>query len=220
MYEVDYPVNRFDEVSPNLWIGGHVMRGKYGGPRSVEVRREDGFDHVFSLYIDRHSRLPGNVKVHTIGEINDGMYPSPREEQIIEYLADNVVFSTGGGWKVLVRCQAGYNRSGIVIARALMRMGDTAADAIAAVRKARGSDALCNPHFVKYLEQRQVEAERMNAILLEAYKSYSDDEERPVRRGRPIRRGDLEIANFPGQMEIEDVIGPIEPKEMPDVQQE
>ena len=55
------------------------------------------------------------------------------------------------GRRVLVRCQAGYNRSGLVVALALMRLGFTGQDAVARVRIARGPYALSNPHFLARL---------------------------------------------------------------------
>jgi len=55
------------------------------------------------------------------------------------------------GRRILVHCWAGLNRSGVVCARALMFMGIPVSDAIAAVRAARGDDALFNEHFVEWL---------------------------------------------------------------------
>src|SRR5688572_8554805 len=98
MYDVPYPMSRFDQVVPNLWIGGHVIRGEFGGPRAVEVRRQDGFDHVVSLYTDNHSRVPSSVRLHTVGEIGDGRYPTPTEITVIERLVDEVAVSMSQDW--------------------------------------------------------------------------------------------------------------------------
>jgi len=62
------------------------------------------------------------------------------------------------GRRVLVHCTEGLNRSGVVVARALMEMGWTAADAIDEVRRARGPSvdgfpALGNAAFVDWLIQ-------------------------------------------------------------------
>lgn len=57
--------------------------------------------------------------------------------------------------KVLVHCQQGWNRSGVIVARAMM-MGRWSADqAIAAVRKVRGPSALCNEAFVNWLKSEE-----------------------------------------------------------------
>ena len=57
------------------------------------------------------------------------------------------------GRRVLVHCQAGLNRSGVVSARALMFMGFSVAGAIARVRSARGPFALSNPGFVAWFHE-------------------------------------------------------------------
>lgn len=59
-----------------------------------------------------------------------------------------------------MRCQAGLNRSGLVMALVLIREGYTADEAIALIRLRRGSAALCNHQFVAWLRQVDVEAWR------------------------------------------------------------
>ena len=54
--------------------------------------------------------------------------------------------------RVLVTCQMGLNRSGLVSALALMNLGCTPARAIAKVKKARGAFALSNKHFRTFVE--------------------------------------------------------------------
>jgi protein-tyrosine phosphatase len=54
------------------------------------------------------------------------------------------------GETVLVRCQAGANRSGLVMALVLMRNGLTNLEAIEVICSKR-SFALSNKHFVKWL---------------------------------------------------------------------
>lgn len=55
------------------------------------------------------------------------------------------------GDRVLVRCQAGLNRSGLVTALVLMREGYTADEAITLLRHRRSPWALCNDEFVRWL---------------------------------------------------------------------
>jgi predicted protein tyrosine phosphatase len=54
------------------------------------------------------------------------------------------------GQQVLVRCQAGMNRSGLIIAITLMKDGYSAADAISSIKK-KNPYALSNSAFVNYL---------------------------------------------------------------------
>jgi hypothetical protein len=55
------------------------------------------------------------------------------------------------GDRVLIRCQAGLNRSGLVTALVLMLNGMAAEEAISIIRQRRSSWALCNRAFVDWL---------------------------------------------------------------------
>ncbi len=55
------------------------------------------------------------------------------------------------GDRVLIRCQAGLNRSGLVTALILIKDGCTAEKAIELIRKSRGEDALFNTNFTNWL---------------------------------------------------------------------
>ena len=56
---------------------------------------------------------------------------------------------------VLVNCQAGLNRSGVVVARTLMFTEGMSADqAVETVRAGRSPLALCNSHFVAWLHEQ------------------------------------------------------------------
>ena len=50
-----------------------------------------------------------------------------------------------------MNCLSGVNRSGLLVARALVELGYTPQDAIEAVRTARGPMALSNQDFVRFL---------------------------------------------------------------------
>jgi hypothetical protein len=55
------------------------------------------------------------------------------------------------GERVLIRCQAGLNRSGLVTALTMMHAGYEPADAIRQIRQQRSQMALFNHHFVAWL---------------------------------------------------------------------
>jgi protein-tyrosine phosphatase len=55
------------------------------------------------------------------------------------------------GDRVLVRCQAGLNRSGLVAALIMIKDGLTAQSAINCIRDSRGPDALFNENFHAWL---------------------------------------------------------------------
>ena len=62
------------------------------------------------------------------------------------------------GQQVLIRCQAGLNRSGLLTALVLMLAGWDAADAIRLIRAKRGQIALFNDDFVDWLLEDAAEA--------------------------------------------------------------
>ena len=57
------------------------------------------------------------------------------------------------GKKVLVRCQAGINRSGLTMGIVLMLEGYTAEQAIEMMRTKRSSAVLLNESFERYLKE-------------------------------------------------------------------
>ena len=83
--------------------------------------------------------------------IDDGDTVDHKTRQVARLVADFV----GSRHRVLVHCVQGLNRSGIVVARALMFLGYSAAEAIELVRRRRGLDegfgALGNEQFVEWL---------------------------------------------------------------------
>lgn len=93
---------------------------------------------------------PGGLFVSMPMEDEDEVDPKVRE------LASFVVSLVRSGRRVLVHCTEGLNRSGVVVARALMEMGMSPTEAIDLVRSQRGPSvdgfpALGNPAFVEWL---------------------------------------------------------------------
>jgi hypothetical protein len=61
------------------------------------------------------------------------------------------------GKRVLIRCQAGLNRSSLVTALVLIREGFAPEDAISLIRKKRHRQALFNRQFVEFLKTLDLE---------------------------------------------------------------
>jgi len=83
----------------------------------------------------------------------DDAAPSQAESQAIVETGTRVASAVRQGRRTLVTCHAGLNRSGVVTAYALIVNGVHVREAIAMVRRARGSSALFNTHFVNLLRQ-------------------------------------------------------------------
>jgi protein-tyrosine phosphatase len=143
---VSRPGSAWSQVRPGLWIGGHV-RFDGAGEVPVVVARE--FDVVLSLYHqDGHAPPPGVE--HRCTPIPDGPL-SPEQLEQVARLAVLAAEAVRAGRKTFVRCQAGYNRSGLVVARTLVELGLGTTDAIALVRGRHSPWVLHNDLFVRYL---------------------------------------------------------------------
>ncbi len=68
-------------------------------------------------------------------------------------LADLAVEAIRDGKRVLCRCQAGLNRSSLVAALAMVRLGYQPWTAITIIRLKRSPHALYNEHFQRYIAE-------------------------------------------------------------------
>lgn len=140
----------WSEVLPGLWQGGthDYDVTLYGGGRSKHGITENDFDFVTTLYA---SAKPVDWFVQ---EIRYGIYDSNMKDFDLDELL-GVVSMTHAAWKrgkrVLVRCQAGWNRSGLVTALVMMKEGYSAQEAISLLRERRSPFALCNATFERWL---------------------------------------------------------------------
>lgn len=106
------------------------------------------FDLVVTLYADAQP-APWGVR-----ELRFGFPDGPLSEFAIAHaieLAHQAHAAWRRGQRVLIRCQAGVNRSGLVSALVLMLAGFTAEEAIDLLRRQRSGVVLSNRHFESWL---------------------------------------------------------------------
>jgi len=141
--------NLYTEILPNLYISGTldedvIQRGK----SSHALSQPSVFDSVVCLY--GHANPIGHyVREQRFGiadaEIDDASKPEIRA--LAEWLHSE--------WKlgkvVAGKCQAGINRSSLVIALVLLKEGYSATDAIDLIRAKRSEYALFNTDFVDFI---------------------------------------------------------------------
>lgn len=146
----------WSEVLPNLWQGGTAgddeMIQNRGRDRA-RITSED-FDTVITMYASAQA-VDWHVK-----EFRHGIYDSDMRDFDSEELFETVRaahLEWKKGKKVLIRCQAGWNRSGLVMALVLIRDGMAAPEAIKLIRETRSRHALCNNHFVDFLLKQDAE---------------------------------------------------------------
>ena len=153
MIEIDYEDEPFElhtEILPRLWQGGTAERDQLHNSKHFSTATKDQpFTSVVTL--DAQSQpVKWGVKEYRFG-IEDG----PIERQQIKDILKAADWAYEQ-WKakeiVLIRCQAGANRSGLIMALVLMKDGWSAKKAIDHIRLRR-SFALSNSAFVAWLKE-------------------------------------------------------------------
>lgn len=135
--DTPFDVPYISPIADKLWQGG--CREGLVLPHFIDV--------VISLYPwERYSIENGaeRIEIKMYDSVDQGF------EQV-DMIAELVNAKRAEGKNVLVHCQAGLNRSGLVAARALMLHGLTADEAISLLRSQRSEACLCNPAFAAYL---------------------------------------------------------------------
>lgn len=129
-----------------------IVPGLYQG--SIYTSSGSWQQHSITVVVDLAADMDAGLSVYdrcglyVFWPITDGPIP---EAATVRTLAEFVLRLMREGHKVLVRCQAGHNRSGLVTARVLIADGWSPADAVSKVRDARGPLALTNRVFVDWL---------------------------------------------------------------------
>ncbi|MEU9145021.1 protein phosphatase [Streptomyces sp. NPDC048349] len=128
-------------------MGGHHWTDAQGESHAAVVGNQFGL--VISLFT-RPGHGPGPGIDHVVAEIPDGPL-SAEQIHTVQKLARTAVQAVRDGRAVLVRCHSGYNRSGLVVAQALIESGEEATAAIKTIRQKRSPWSLNNRIFEEYL---------------------------------------------------------------------
>ena len=137
--ELGYPLNPYDEVVPGLFQASSRL-----DPAELFER----FDAVFDLCgWDRGGTVPDpRYRFHLIDDV-----PWIEHPEAIHLLAVEIAGLVRSGESVVVNCAAGLNRSGLLVGRTLIELGHTPVEAVDLVRSARGTRALSNKEFARFL---------------------------------------------------------------------
>lgn len=141
----------YSEILPNLWQGGTDDYDTVDFPVGFNfIENPQRWDSVATLYASAHPMGWG------VREQRFGFPDSIIEEQNLQEVRKIAEWLHGewkNGRKVLARCQAGLNRSGLVIALVLLKEGFTANEAIELIRNKRSPHALFNQDFVSQIRK-------------------------------------------------------------------
>lgn len=147
IHSAPYDEEPWHEIIPGLFMGGHFRSDGSGVLSPVVVA--DEFDVVVSM-ISLEGHGPPESVFHRVCHVPDGPLTAAEIATVLT-MADVAADAIRAERRVLVRCRAGYNRSGLVVAQTLLQLGYALDDAIDLIRSRRSSFALHNPFFVDYL---------------------------------------------------------------------
>jgi rhodanese-related sulfurtransferase len=135
---LDVPL--ISKVTDNLWQGGC--------PDYESVELPEGFDYVLSLYPwGAQYILPDGCERDVVK-----MYDSlDQDTSQVDELAEGLAQRIREGQTVLVHCQAGLNRSGMLAAHTLKKLGYTGEEALKLLRDSRSQIVCCNEAFEKFI---------------------------------------------------------------------
>jgi hypothetical protein len=142
------PKDTWTQVLPRLWIGATDDDDTLGHELEEPRITLANFDTVISLHAWSN---PADWHVREIRQpFHDGDL-SEIDVQDLWFVANAVFDDWMNGKRVLVRCLAGLNRSGLIIALVMIMAGYSASDAIGHLRTVRSRNALCNQDFAQWL---------------------------------------------------------------------
>lgn len=130
------------QIEGNLWQGGC----------ETGLQLPHFFKHILSLYPWERYRINHEMESQSYVKMYDSLEQSFEQIDILAQWV-NECKKTG---PILVHCQAGLNRSSLVVARSLMLEGRTAEESINLIRGKRSPASLCNPAFEEWLRTLNV----------------------------------------------------------------
>ena len=141
----------FSEVLPNLFMGGTDDDDVIHIPARIYNRRNElPFDAIVTMYEYARPAFGG------VQEFRYAVPDAAMTDIDLNRLRDAVEFAHSrwkAGDRVLIRCQAGLNRSGLVTALVLIKEGHDPLSAIDLLRTKRDRNALCNLDFAIWIRE-------------------------------------------------------------------
>ena len=134
-----------DRIGPGLWMGGFPRPGG----QVLRTIEEVGIQHVVTTTFERPHLPPGVTSRYV--PFMDLDLPLTMEPLI--RAARDIAERIRAGQQVYVHCGHGYDRSGLVVALALRELHPSlcGGEILELIRAGRGSEALHNRRFARYI---------------------------------------------------------------------
>jgi hypothetical protein len=149
-----FDVPLFTQITDELWVGGtpaENLECLWEWDDEDEMT-EPRFDAILCLYPWEPYSVPEGVIKREVA-LYDALEQALDQVDELADQIDSWIASSGAG-SVLVHCQAGLNRSNLVVARYLIKhKGMTPNEAISLLREKRHQEVLCNSHFESWLRR-------------------------------------------------------------------
>jgi len=144
----------WSEILPGLWQGGTDKEDMVNRGNLRRINKLQ-FESVFTL-ASRSNPVGNGVREFRLGILDSSMGDFNPERDLYPFVI--LAYSEWkSGRKTLVRCQAGWNRSGLLTALILIRDGYSPEEAIRLIRKKRSGKALSNEIFAEWLRNVDVD---------------------------------------------------------------
>jgi hypothetical protein len=148
----ELPKDLYSEILPGLFMGGtHDEDVVYAKPTDKHKININKFDCVITMY------AWANPTDWGVEEIRYGIPDSDINDANIKKLLDIAYWGYRrwlSGEKVLIRCQAGLNRSGLITSLILIMDGLFPMSAVNLIREKRTPFALFNQNYVTWLTEQ------------------------------------------------------------------
>jgi hypothetical protein len=172
------------EVLPDLWQGGTHDDDTLGNERFARKPfiTKANFDAVVTMY------QYANPVGWFVKEMRYCIYDAQMDTIDLDELFTTARWAYNEwaeGKRVLIRCQAGWNRSGLITALVLMLDGIPATEAIDIIRHQRSENALCNPAFVEFLENLDLDLLRGKVTQIASVKPKAKPKAEPKAKAKP-----------------------------------
>ena len=143
----------FQQILPGLYLGGTPPIFDFEVNPRADFTEYEGLDYVFTFHKSSSAVVGRTVEIRYFFEDDWNYGLNAKDVPALTRLVDQAHELWKSGNHVLLRCQGGKNRSGLVAASVLMREGYSADDAIDLLREKRSQDVLFNEHFVEVLRE-------------------------------------------------------------------
>lgn len=139
--------SRLDTPTGELYMTGLPGADLYYPARE----RAESFDLRIDLYAGGEGIKAERLIFTPLGD-SDIRSWLPREFAELRQALDAAVWALDRDKRVVINCQAGLNRSGLLCALVLMTYGKLGQDAISHIRDRRHQWCLCNASFVRWID--------------------------------------------------------------------